>query len=181
MLLSVREIENFYLNPTLIMKFLEEHSSIQLSKPELKECIIKTIEQVISKNLIKKLIRKSFLDKIPLPSYYNDKNKLMSINGNDEEWLNYFYEFFQDKYRIESFNKDIYKQLFKEQKTYYENIDKHEKWKVFPGKKIRPLILKKLEEHFKISIPLEKLEDNMKDNSFIKQELLDNIREHFGF
>ena len=181
MLLPVREIENFYLNPILIANFLEEYSSIQLSKSELKECIIRTIEQVISKNLLEELIRKSFLDEIPFSLYYNDKNKLMSSNGNDEEWLNYFYEFFQSKYWIESFNKNIYNQLFKKRKTYYENIDKHEKWKVFPGKKIRPLILKKLEEQFNISIPLEKLEENMKDNLFIKRELLDKIKEHFGF
>lgn len=181
LLLPVREIENLYLNPKLIIDFIEEHSSKKGSKSQLEECIIEIINNVITKDLIKKLIRKSFLDKVPFPFHYNDKNKILSVNKNDDDWLYNFYTYFQSKYWIEGFNKDNYNKLFEERKFYYENIVKHDKWKIFPGKEIRPLIIKELEEQFKISIPLEKLEDKMKDNPLIKRDLIDRIHKHFGF
>ncbi|KKM58412.1 hypothetical protein LCGC14_1549390 [marine sediment metagenome] len=181
LLLPVREIENLYLNPNLIIDFIGERSSKKRSKPQLEECIIEIIDNVITKNLVTKLIRKSFLDKVPFPFHYNDKYKILSVNKNDDDWLNNFYTYFQSKYWIEGFNKDNYKKLFEESKFYYENINNHEKWKIFPGKEIRPLIIKELEETFKISIPLEKLEEKMKDNTLIKRDLIDKIRKHFGF
>ena len=181
LLLPVREIENLYLNPKLIKDFIEEHSPKKGSEYQLEESIFEIINNVITKDLTTKIIRKSFLDKIPFPYHYDDRNKILSLSKNDDDWLNDFFTHFQTKYWIEGFNKDNYKNLFEERKSYYKNIDKHDIWKIIPGKEIRPLIIKELENKFKISIPLEKLEDKMKDNPFIKRDLIDRIKNHFGF
>jgi len=181
LLLPVREIENFYLNPELLKKFIEEYSLTQISKSTLEDYITESIEQTISKSLVDEVIRKSFLDKIPFPFYYYDKREILNFTGNNDDWLNYFYDYFQKKFWIESFKKENFTELFEERKNYYESIDKYEKWRFFPGKKIRPLIIEKLRRKFKISIPLEKLEEYMKDNLFIQRELLDKVKRHFGY
>jgi len=105
----------------------------------------------------------------------------MNTDCDNEEWLELFYGYFQSKYWIENFNKDKYEKLFNETTIFYKRIDEHKKWKIFPGKKIRPLLLEKLKEKLKKSIPLEKLEEIMKENHFIKEKLLDRIKNHFRF
>ncbi len=150
MLLPVREIENLYLSPDLIIGFLNKQFPDQKSKAEWNEIINNAIEQVISKGLVDRAIRKSFLDKIPFNFKINHKNEMMSLNCENIEWLNKFYSYFQDKYWIESFKKDEYDRLFKEQESHYQNIDKQEKWKKFEGKEVRTLFFQKLKEAFNL-------------------------------
>ena len=158
-----------------------ERLSKEFSESELKGIITKSIDQIISISLIDIVIRKSFLDKIPFQFHYRDKNELMDTECDNAEWLDNFYGYFQSKYWIENFRTENYKELFEKTDKFYKSIDKQEKWKVFPGKIIRPLLFEKLKEKLEISIPLEKLEELMKENHFVKEELLDKIKNHFSF
>ncbi|TKJ18349.1 MAG: hypothetical protein CEE42_16555 [Promethearchaeota archaeon Loki_b31] len=179
LLLPVREIENLYINPELITSFLIEYLSIDHAESKLKGIIIESIDQIISMSLIDRVIRKSFLDKIPFQFHYRDKDELMNIECDNDEWLDNFYSYFQSKFWIKNFKTENYGKLFEETKNFYQSVDKQKKWKIFPGKNIRPLLFEKLKETLKISIPLEKLEELMKENQFVKEELLEKIINHF--
>ena len=169
----------WYINPKLVTKFLKKELLVQISESELEQEIILLIDQLISKELSNSMIRKSFLDEIPFFFHYKDKDELMNIECDNVLWLEEFFNYYMSKYWIENFKKENFEILFAEKKKFYNNIDDKEKWKYFPGKKLRSLFFEALREKFDKSISIEKLEETMKHNKFVEDELLSKIRNHF--
>ena len=176
LLLPVREIENLYINPDLIIETTKIVSNKLINEKDLRKNISEITKNVISKDHIDNIIRKSFLDKIPFSISFRDIKEILDYEGDNTDWLDHFFIYFQNKYWINDYNKEKFNQLLEERIDYYQNISEKEKWKIFPGKKIRPLILEKLKDQFDISIPLERLEENMKNNSFIQDNLISEIQ-----
>lgn len=180
--LQVREYENFYLNPDILEKYLSKYHSDEFTGINLKDYVIALIDNSIDDKIVNKTIIKTFLVLQPIKISPRQKKELLNLcKTNYNNGFSKFIEFFQTIYYITQFNSEFYYTYYEQARNIVKkNLEGKEKWKCFPGKKVRTNLIKKLRDDKGIEIQFDKFTEFLKDDDFIKKNLIDLVVNHFN-
>jgi predicted ATPase len=186
LLLPVREIENLYLNPEILLELIKSSNYSTETEPTL-EIITQIIKSAIDEKLILEKKLKFFFEDFPKVFSEKEKSEFTKnfIKNNEEgiiteedrinTFLDKIEEFTTTKCHI-TVDKQYYTERFN---SYYkeikEIISNGEEWKHFPGKELKHRIFSECASKFGFRFEKESFYRIIREKGFIKENLLDLI------
>lgn len=187
-LLPVREIENFYLNPSILTKFLENKYSEYFQKETIKDFIEKSFNLDIQNDLVKEIIIKSFLERqyLHIPWYTRNEIYLkLKIKLNEKEnfsleeiksiIIGNFTSFVIERFKISNIQINEYNNILEIVLHDLLTNLKRNGWKYLPGKKLLKYLREKLKNDKDIQFQLSELIPYLKINQEVIQ-FIDTIK-----
>ncbi len=175
-LLPVREIENLYLNPELIEKYLRKYHKEDFKSENISIYIKDMLSEGITKEMLWVCKVKTLIDGIKF-RFSRKEIKEMTKKTSVEEFIEALNKLIQQNYHINGIDKEYFLMIFKEIEIKIDTEE--EKWKIVEGKKLRKSISQILKNKKGITINFEKMENLMKENIFIVENLIYPIEAYF--
>lgn len=177
-LLPVREIENFYLDPVILGEFLKYKYPDKFETVEVEDFIRGKIDESITDELKWISIIKLYLQIQPIHCSYFELRDFVAYPDH-ENWLKHFCTYFKEKFNQSTFDIEKYEEFFAKAKTTVDNYSFDEKLQRIPGKAIRKNLDKILKAE-EITIDWQKIQSLLtKSTKFI--DFQSKIEDHFNF
>ncbi|UYP48561.1 hypothetical protein NEF87_004846 [Candidatus Lokiarchaeum ossiferum] len=186
LLLPVREIENLYLNPEILLEMIKSSSNPLVIEPTL-ELIKQIIKSAVDEQMIRKKQIKFFFNEFPKVFSEKDKKKISKTfvenkegeTRSQETRVDSFLKTIEDfitKHKHISLDKQFYKERFA---TYAKEIEliikKGEEWKEFPGKELKLRVFAECSKKFGFIYEKDNYYRIIQEKGFVKEKLLDKI------